>query len=775
MRYRFKGFSKQAVRVLNRALTIAGRQGQSQVHTGHILKAIFEEGICPAYHFLLARDITGMMVEKKLEQEKQKNLQNKTHLSPRDFLPEACRALDMALLGAHTAHMKTASTEHLLCAILEDPSCTAHQWLKELGLNTNTAILECRQLSGQSIPQPPPAVRNSSQSRSNRASDKYGRDLTRMALEGRLDPVLCREKELDRMVEILCRRQKNNPCLIGEPGVGKTALAEALAQRIAHNMVPAMLMGKRILSLDIASLVAGTKYRGDFEERFKTLLDELYRERNTILFIDEIHVIAGAGAAEGAIDAASILKPMLARGEVQVIGATTRKEYRKFIQKDAALERRFGQVVVEEPSPENAKQILMGLVGRYENFHKICISQQAVDAAVELSVRYLPGLYLPDKAVDLLDEAAAAKRIEQEQLNSLNNSALDWADVAKIAARSSGIPVQRISEAERDRLAQLDQRLCETVIGQPEAVSAVAGSIRRARTGLRNPNRPIGAMLFLGPTGVGKTHLARQLALSWFGTEKALVRFDMSEYMEAHSVAKLIGAPPGYEGHEEGGQLTEAVRTRPYSVVLLDEIEKAHPDLQNILLQILDDGKLTDSLGRKTDFRNTIVLMTSNLGAKFLCGQGGSVGFGGDSKILKAQQKQQAIGAAKQYFRPELLGRLDEIVVFNKLGETELAQIAEKMLNELEERAQKNGYGLHHTPELPMYLAKSDRHDYGARQLRRQVSRAVEQALADSISSGETLPGQSLTACVQGDRVVLEEDPDSELQSTACAAGHSTL
>lgn len=772
MRYRFKGFSKQAVGVLNRALVIAARQGQNQVSTGHILKAIFEEGICPAYHFLLAREITGMMIEKKLEEEKKSK--NKTHPTPRDFLPEACRTLDMALLGAHTSHMKAASTEHLLCAILEDPSCTACRWLKELGLNINTSILECRQLSGQSIPQPPPAVRSSLPSRSNRASDKYGRDLTRMAMEGQLDPVLCREKELDRMVEILCRRQKNNPCLVGEPGVGKTALAEALAQRIAHHNVPAMLIGKRLLSLDIASLVAGTKYRGDFEERFKTLLDELYRDRNTILFIDEIHVIVGAGAAEGAIDAASILKPMLARGEVQVIGATTRKEYRKFIQKDAALERRFGQVVVEEPSPESAKQILRGLIARYENFHQICILPEAVDAAVELSVRYLPGLYLPDKAVDLLDEAAASKRIEQEQLQSADLS-LGWSDVAKVAARSSGIPVQRINEAERDRLAQLEKRLCKTVIGQPEAVAAVAGSVRRARTGLRNPRRPIGAMLFLGPTGVGKTHLARQLALSWFGTEKALIRFDMSEYMEAHSVAKLIGAPPGYEGHEEGGQLTEAVRTRPYSVVLLDEIEKAHPDIQNLLLQILDDGQLTDSLGRKTDFRNTIILMTSNLGAKFLCGQRGSVGFGGDSKILKTQQRQQVIGEAKQYFRPELLGRLDEIVVFNPLEEPELAQIAEQMLGELEERAQKNGYGLHHSPELPRYLAQSDRHDYGARQLRRQVSRAVEQALADSISSGETQPGQSLTACVQDGRVVLEEDIPSNVKGAACTVEHSTL
>lgn len=403
--------------------------------------------------------------------------------------------------------------------------------------------------------------------------------------------------------------------------MGKTALAEALAQAIAAGRAPAQLLHKRILSLDMASLVAGTKYRGDFEERFKNLLDEIYKDRSTILFIDEIHVIVGAGAAEGAIDAASILKPLLARGEIQVIGATTQEEYRRCIQKDAALERRFGRVVVEEPDPDTAKRILAGLVPRYERYHQVTIPAQAVAAAVDLSVRYLPGRFLPDKAVDLLDEAAAALRIHCERENDRSRE-LTAEDVARVVARASGVPVQRITEAEREKLARLEQRLSESVVGQQGAVHTVAGAVRRARTGLREAGRPLGAMLFLGPTGVGKTHLARTLARQWFGTEKALLRFDMSEYMEAHAAAKLIGAPPGYVGHDEGGLLTEAVRRRPYAVVLFDEIEKAHPDVQNLLLQILEDGRLTDSMGRSASFCNTIILLTSNLGRSTLRGRG---------------------------------------------------------------------------------------------------------------------------------------------------------
>ena len=567
--------------------------------------------------------------------------------------------------------------------------------------------------------------------------------------------MLCRDAELDRMIEILCRRQKNNPCLLGEPGVGKSALAEALAQRIAAGQITPALRGKRVLALDMASMVAGTKYRGDFEERFKNLLEELYRDRSTILFIDEIHLIAGAGAAEGSIDAASILKPMLARGEIQLIGATTPEEYRKTIQKDSALERRFGRVMVEEPTPAAAETILAGLMPRYERYHGVSIPPEAIHAAVELSVRYLPGRYLPDKAIDLLDEAAAARRIADA---NGNRRALTPADIARVVSKASGVPAERVGEAERERLANLEQRLAAEVIGQPQAVAAVASAIRRSRTGLRESGRPIGAMLFLGPTGVGKTQLARTLAKCWFGSEKALLRFDMSEYMERHTVARLLGAPPGYVGHDEGGQLTEAVRRRPYSVVLFDEIEKAHSDIQNLLLQILEDGNLTDSQGRRADFSNTIILLTSNLGARCLSGQTSPLGFGAAAAETR-RRGQQAIQEAKEFFRPELMGRLDETVLFDPLGPEQLAGIADRLLVELEQRAARQGYTLHHTPAAAKVLAGDKVPPYGARELRRTVSRAVEQALADRIAAGTAHPGTVYTADVDADgHIILTED-----------------
>ena len=467
-------------------------------------------------------------------------------------------------------------------------------------------------------------------------------------------------------------------------------------------------------------------------------------------------MVVGAGAAEGAIDAASILKPLLARGELQLIGATTQEEYRRCIQKDAALERRFGKVTVEEPTPSNAAKILQGLAANYERYHGVTLPPQTIQAAVELSVRYLPGRFLPDKAVDLLDEASAGVRIRAGTDRS-RPQIVAPEDVAEVVSRASGVPVSRVNEEQRERLVRLEQRMAERVVGQSQAVQAVAGAVRRSRTGLRAEGCPMGAMLFLGPTGVGKTHLARVLAESWFGSPRALLRFDMSEYMEAHTVARLIGAPPGYVGHEEGGQLTEAVRRRPYSVVLFDEIEKAHSDLQNILLQILEDGQLTDAAGRKTNFSNCIILLTSNLGARQLTGQGAPLGFGRQEAALE-RQKQLAIAEAKAYFRPELLGRLDEVVVFHPLEQKDLTAIAEQLLNQLEQRAAKNGYCLHHAPELPAALAKQAKSPYGARELRRTVVRAVEQALADRIASGEAMPGASFTACLQNEQVVLEAD-----------------
>ena len=747
--YSYKGFSRTAARTVRTALVLAGRQGCCQADTGHLLLALVQTARGSAADFLRRKRVTTTALA-NCSAARAEGAPRRLHRC--DLAPELRKAMEFAVLGAHAASAARAENEHLLCAMLEDSTCTASRWMLSLGVELPQAARECRQLSGQLVL---PAQPRMAASRTGRPSEKYGRDLTRLAQEGRLDPVLCRDSELERMVEILCRRQKNNPCLLGEPGVGKSALAEALAQRIASGQITPALRGKRVLSLDMASMVAGTKYRGDFEERFKNLLEELYRDRSTILFIDEIHIIAGAGAAEGAIDAASILKPMLARGEIQLIGATTPEEYRKTIQKDSALERRFGRVMVEEPTPTAAETILAGLMPRYERYHGVAIPSTAIHAAVELSVRYLPGRYLPDKAIDLLDEAAAARRIAE---NSSEKKALTPADIARVVSKASGVPAERVGEAERERLAQLEQRLAAEVIGQPRAVASVAAAIRRSRTGLRENNRPIGAMLFLGPTGVGKTQLARTLAKGWFGSEKALLRFDMSEYMERHTVARLIGAPPGYVGHDEGGQLTEAVRRRPYSVVLFDEIEKAHSDIQNLLLQILEDGTLTDAQGRRADFSNTIILLTSNLGARCLAGQTAPMGFGA-AGAEKDRRGQQAIREAREFFRPELMGRLDETVLFDPLGPEQLAGIADRLLCELEERAAGQGYTLRHTAAAAKALAGDKVPPYGARELRRTVSRAVEQALADRIADGTDQPGTVYTADADANgRIILTQD-----------------
>ena len=750
MLYFQKGLSWQTAQTIGRALALAGREGCRAADTGHILLAMLQTAQGPAAEFLRRKNITESALQDCAGQ--RAGLGRPLRLGRQDLAPESRKALEFAVLGAHAARAARAGNEHLLCAMLEDGACTASVWLAGLGVEVPQAARECRQLSGQLVL---PAAPRMSATRSGRPSEKYGRDLTRLAQEGRLDPVLCRDRELERVIEILCRRQKNNPCLLGEPGVGKSALAEALAQRIAAGQVTQSLQGKRVLALDMAAMVAGTKYRGDFEERFKSLLEELYRDRMTVLFIDEIHLIAGAGAAEGAIDAASILKPMLARGEIQLIGATTPEEYRKTIAKDSALDRRFGKVMVEEPAPAQAESILRGLMPRYERYHSVAISPECIRAAVELSVRYLPGRFLPDKAIDLLDEAAAAARIAAGAGGK--NVPLQPSDVARVVSRASGIPAERVGEAERERLEQLEERLTAEVVGQPRAVKAVAAAIRRSRTGLREAGRPIGAMLFLGPTGVGKTQLARSLARSWFGSEKALLRFDMSEYMEQHTVARLLGSPPGYVGHDEGGQLTEAVRRRPYSVVLFDEIEKAHSEVQNLLLQILEDGCLTDAQGRKADFSNTIILLTSNLGARCLAGQAAPLGFGA-AGADSDRRGRQALQAARDYFRPELMGRLDEVVLFDPLGPAQLAAIADRMLCELERRAAAQGYTLRHTPAAAAALAGREVPPYGARELRRQVSRAVEQALADRIAAGTARPGAAYTADVAPDgRVTLTE------------------
>lgn len=751
---RYRGFSREAGRLLDEAVQLAGGLGCDRADTSHLLLAMLQQSSGPAARFLTGKKISEQAVRRQLAQERC----GPSHRLDRSAMaPELKRAMDYALIGAQNAHLTRAEPEHLLCAMLEDDGCAAGLMLSAMGMQLNEAVRECRQMSGQLIlPLQPRA--STSAPRGSRASDKYCRDLTRRAAEGQLDPVFCREAELDRMVEILCRRQKNNPCLVGEPGVGKTALAEGLAQRIAQGQVPRALQGRRLLALDLASLVAGTKYRGDFEERFKNLLEELVRDGTAILFVDELHTVVGAGAAEGAIDASSILKPVLARGELQFIGATTNQEFRAYIQKDAALERRFGRVQLEEPSPDSAEAILEGLASRYERYHGVKLPPDALHAAVELSVRYLPGRCLPDKAIDLVDEACAAARIQAEQEGDAA-PVLGVEQIARVVAQASGVPACRVGEQERERLARLEQRLNDQVVGQPQATAAVAGAIRRSRTGLGEPGRPMGAMLFLGPTGVGKTALAKALAVSWFGSEKALLRFDMSEYQEQHTVARLLGAPPGYVGHDEGGQLTEAVRRRPYSVVLFDEIEKAHPEIQTLLLQLLEEGQLTDAMGRKADFRNTIVLLTANLGARFLAGQSAPLGFAASEETAFDRQAAQAVEEAKRWLRPELVGRLDEMIVFRPLGEQSLCAIAERLLDQLEQRAAHSGLTLHHTDRVGPALAARAHSAYGARELRRQVGRAVEQALADRIAAGDAPDGgRWLADCTENGEITLQAE-----------------
>ncbi len=712
----YRGFSRPAARLLQQAVQLAGDLGCEQADTSHLLLAMLQQQGAAA-QFLTRKNITEPEVRRQLAQQRSGPAQR---LDRQSMAPDLRRTMDYALIGAQNAHVSRAEPEHLLCAMLEDDGCAAGLLLAEMGLSLTEAVRECRQLSGQFVLPAQPRV-SASIPRGSRASDKYCRDLTRRAAEGELDPVFCREAELDRMVEILCRRQKNDPCLIGEPGVGKTALAEGLALRIAAGQVPRALQGRRLLALDMASLVAGTKYRGDFEERLKNLLEELVRDGTAILFIDEFHTIVGAGAAEGAIDAASILKPVLARGELQLIGATTNQEFRTHIQKDAALERRFGRVQVEEPTPAQAVEILNGLAPRYERYHNVRLPPQTLQAAVELSVRYLPGRCLPDKAIDLVDEACAAARILAEK-EQRTQPVLTPEDIARVVAAASGVPAQRVGEQERERLDKLESRLNAEIVGQQRAVAAVAGAIRRSRTGLGEPGRPIGAMLFLGPTGVGKTALARALAVSWFGSEKALLKFDMSEYQEQHTAARLLGAPPGYLGHDEGGQLT-------------------------------------DAMGRKADFRNTIVLLTSNLGARFLAGQNAPLGFAAGAEAVFEKQSAQAVEEAKKWFRPELLGRLDEVIVFRPLAEENLCAIAEKMLCQLEQRAARSGYRLRHTPQVGAALAARAQSAYGARELRRQVDRAVEQALANRIAAGTACVGQHWTAdCAADGSIVLRED-----------------
>ena len=736
----YKGFSHESDQLLRSAVELAGNLGCEKADTGHLLLAILQQDHGAAARFLEGKQIREPEVRRQLAESRRAPA---LHLDRYALAPDLKRTMDYAIIGAQNAHLNRAEPEHLLCAMLEDDGCTAGILLASMGVQLTDAVRECRQLSGQFV-LPYQTRTTVSAPRGSRASDKYCRDLTRRAAEGQLDPVLCRDDELERMIEILCRRQKNNPCLLGEPGVGKTALAEGLAQRIATDRVPRALKGRRLLALDMASLVAGTKYRGDFEERFKNLLEELVRDGSSILFVDEFHTIVGAGAAEGAIDAASILKPVLARGEIQIIGATTTEEFRTHIQKDAALERRFGKVQVEEPTPAQALDILNGLAPRYECYHNVCLPPEALQAAVELSVRYLPGRFLPDKAIDLVDEACAAARIRAEQAKQ-SKPTLMPDDIAHVVAQASGVPVERVGEQERERLDKLEERLNAEIVGQSRAVAAVAGAIRRSRTGLGEPGRPMGAMLFLGPTGVGKTALARALAVSWFGSEKALLKFDMSEYQEQHTAARLLGAPPGYLGHDEGGQLTEAVRRRPYSVVLFDEIEKAHPDVFNILLQVLDDGHITDAQGRKVDFKQTCIIMTSNAGAQNIVAPK-RLGFLSTEDERKDYEymKGQVMEEVKRMFKPEFLNRIDEIIVFHQLTKADMKKILQILLKDLERRCKEQmDIELKVRDTVKEYLVENSFDSkYGARPLKRAIQSKIEDPLAEAILNGEVKKGE---------------------------------
>ncbi len=828
-------FTGRAQNALNGALREASGMGHTYIGSEHLLLGLLSERDCIAAKILGARGVELSSLRAAVGE--LSGMGAESRITPADMTPRVRGIIQDSAVEAGRCGQSYVGTEHLLLALLDERDCVAVKLLAELGASPDELkrdvvnFLASSPSSGGLRERTPsesedlgPSERhgreNAGSGRRERESreeripraptlSKYGRDLTARASAGEQDPIIGREEETERVIRILSRRQKNNPCLIGEPGVGKTAVVEGLAQRIADGSVPETLRGKSIVTVDLPSMIAGAKYRGEFEERLKAIMNEVRENPSIILFIDELHTLVGAGAAEGAVDAANILKPALSRGEIRVIGATTLDEYRLHIEKDAALERRFQSVTVGEPSEEEALAILQGLRPKYEAHHRVRITDEALGAAVTLSVRYIPDRFLPDKAIDLLDEAAAAlrissltappdlKRLEAElsELAREKEEAIKaqeferaaalrdketakqreyeekkeaWsghkprgeggevtaAEVADVVTEWTGIPVSRLLESEGERLLSLEDTLRERVIGQDEAVAAVASAIRRGRLGLGDPRRPMGSFLFLGQTGVGKTELTRALAAAIFGSEKALIRFDMSEYMEKHSVSRLIGSPPGYIGHEEGGQLTERVRRQPYAVVLFDELEKAHPDIFNILLQVLDEGTLTDSRGRRVDFRNTIIIMTSKVGAGGTSHK--SVGFASGSTA--ARSKERVLGALKEAFRPEFLNRIDETVVFQPLGETEINRITSLLLDELRGRVLALGIDLTFTDEVVSLVAREGFDPaYGARPLRRAVIRLIEEPLSGEMLAGRVSEGDAVSCDVLEGNIVFRK------------------
>lgn len=799
MEYSFKGFTTMANQALNEAIASAERFGHTYIGSEHLLLGLLETGSGVAYTLLSKKGVTSDAVKALIEDTV--GVGNRSSLTPNDFTPRAKKVLERAISGCKEMSEAKVGTEHILLGILSESDNYAIRFLHELGVDVPALAHDALDAAGIV------ADENSTSEKKNikkeKKSDiptleKFGRDLTLEAAEGRIDPVIGRSKEIERVTQILCRRTKNNACLIGEPGVGKTAIAEGLALKISSGEIPDILRSKRLISLDLTGMVAGTKYRGDFEERIKSVIDEVVKCDDIILFIDEVHNLIGAGSAEGATDAANILKPALARGDLQLIGATTLAEYRKNIEKDAALERRFQPVTVNEPSEEDAIKILLGIKDKYEEHHNVEITEAAVTAAVKLSSRYITDRFLPDKAIDLIDEAGSRLRIKasalpegvkefEEELKIISDrkdqaiSAQDFEQAAKLrdeekvlmqkikSARAeakyhklgtvdeesiaeivsgwTGVPVAQLTKTESERLLGMEDILHKRIIGQDEAVKAVSKAIRRGRTGLKDPNRPIGSFIFLGPTGVGKTELCKALSEAIFSDEKLMIRLDMSEYMEKHTVSRLIGSPPGYVGFDEGGQLTEKVRRNPYSVILFDEIEKAHPDVFNILLQILDDGILTDSQGRTVNFKNTVIIMTSNIGARLITDKKTALGFGSGESAEKdqAEIKSLVMTELKKEFRPEFLNRLDDVIVFHKLSKDNIEKIAANLLERLKNRL----FTLDIKAEFDesvisaVALAGFDA-VYGARPLKRAIQTNIEDMLSEKMLDGSINKGDNI-------------------------------